>query len=285
MDLTGILGGLAPHVGSGIGGALGKGIGSALGPLGSWAGGLIGGLGGNLAGNLAGSYFTGGNNSQQQPQQMNSNPAFYDQLQQAQSGLLNQLQQRPQFQPVDINPILQGTRQEFDQRVIPSIMERFSGMGQGGQRSSSFRNALGAAGSGLSQKLAELQSSHARDQQSQMMQNRGQDLQQMGLLGNFVNQQNMLGQNQNQFNQQQQNTAPYWLNPLANGLGSLGNIWSGSQNRAVQGELGQQNSVSNAQNTGLGRQAELIQHARQKGIVDYGPDSAIGAVKALFGIK
>ena len=273
--LGSIISGLAPTIGGALGAATGL-------PGGGW----LGAAGGSLLNN----WFNSGSKPSQQPQQqMAQNPAMYEQLQNAQMRLLNQLQQQPQFQPVDINPMLQGVRQDFDQQVVPSIMERFSGMGQGGQRSSSFRNALGAAGSGLAQKLAELQTGHARDQQSQMMQHRGQNLQQMGLLGNFANQQNMLNQNQNQFNQQQANTAPYWLNPVissvGSGLGALGNLWSGSQNRGLQGELGQQSAVNNAQNVGVGRQYETRVNPAQPGAINSAPDAAIGMVKAYLGLR
>jgi len=268
--LNSILGGLAPIAGGVLGTAFG-------GPL----GGFLGSAGGNLLGN----WFNSDNQSSQQSQQnMGQNPAMYDQLQSAQSNLLSQLQQRPQFQPVDINPYLQGARQEFNQQIVPGIAERFSSMGQGGQRSSAFRNALGQAGSGLAQKLAELQTGHARDQQSQMMQHRGQNMQQQGLLGNFLNQQNQLGQQNNQFNQQQNNTAPYWLNPLISGVGALGNLWSGNQNRQ-QNALQQQTGIANnSQNVGLGRQFQPMNNQAQPGFGASIPGIIAGGIKAYSGI-
>ncbi len=250
MSLTSILGSLAPSVGTALG--------SIGGP---WLG-----FAGNVGGTLLGNYLNSGQQSNPQ-QQMQQSPSFYNQLQDAQSNYLSQLQQRqPQFQQVDINPYLQGARQEFQQQIVPGIAERFSGANA--QRSSAFGNALGAASSGLAQKLAELQTSHAQDQQSKMMQHRGQNMQQMGMLGNFINQQSQLGQNQNQFNQQQQNTSPYWLNPLVSGLGSLGNLWSGEQNRMVQSQQGQQQAVNNAQTTGLGQQYQTVNNQALPGALN-----------------
>jgi hypothetical protein len=266
MDLNSILGGLAPIAGGALGGAFG---------------GPIGGFLGSAGGNLLGQWFNGGQQNNQQ-QQMNQNPAFYDQLQQAQSGLLSQLQQRPQFQPVDINPYLQGARQEFNQQIVPGIAERFSGMGQGGQRSSAFRNSLGAAGSGLAQKLAELQTSHAQDQQGRMMQNQGMDMQRMGMLGNLINQQNQLGQNQNQFNQQQNSWLPY-INAGLNAAGIAGNYISGNQNRQ-QNALQQQTGIANnAQNSGLGRQFNPVKNPGQQGFGASIPGILSGGVKAYIG--
>ncbi len=260
-------------------------IGSALGTFsGIPGGGFFGNVGGSLLQNWLGS---GQQQNNQQNQMPNMNQGFYDQLQGVQSNLLNQLQQQPQFQRTDINPILQGARNDFDQQIVPSIAERFSGMGQGGQRSSSFRNALGAAGSGLSQKLAELQSNHAQDEQNRMMQYRGQNLQQMGLLGNFLTQQNQLGQNQSQFNQQQANTAPYWLSPLLNGLGMAGNIganlFSGGQNRVAQAGTDKQNAVSNAQNIGLGKQYDVLNNPAVQGFWGSLPQATMGLVKSVAG--
>jgi hypothetical protein len=45
---------------------------------------------------------------------------------------------------------------EFEQQIVPSIAERFTGMGAGAQQSSAFRQALGEAGAGLTERLASL---------------------------------------------------------------------------------------------------------------------------------
>lgn len=49
-------------------------------------------------------------------------------------------------------------RQMFEQELIPSIAERFSGLGAGSQRSSAFQQALAQAGTGLASQLAALRS-------------------------------------------------------------------------------------------------------------------------------
>jgi len=47
-------------------------------------------------------------------------------------------------------------RREFEERTVPGIAERFTGMGAGAQSSSAFQQALGQAGSSLSEKLASM---------------------------------------------------------------------------------------------------------------------------------
>lgn len=44
---------------------------------------------------------------------------------------------------------------QFQEQIVPSIAERFSGMGAGAQQSSAFGQQLGAAGAGLSENLAQ----------------------------------------------------------------------------------------------------------------------------------
>lgn len=271
MDLNNLISQLVP-AGFGLGGSL---IGTAIGgPFGTGIGGVLG----KKAGEWLNDYTGNGPNQEMQPFS-GTNKNFYNQLQGAQSNLLNQLQKQPQFQPVNIDPYLQGARQEFDQQIVPGIAERFSGANA--QRSSGFRNALGAAGSGLAQKLAELQTSNARDQQSQMMQNRGQNLQQLGLLGGFINQQNQLGQQQNQFNQQQQQRS--W-DPYINAFNSIYGATSSNANRRVQGIQGQQNQINNAQNVGLGQQYQTQYNPAQPGAAQYGAPIVTGLIKTAAGI-
>lgn len=257
--LNSILGGLAPLAGTGIGGAIGGGLGSAYGPLGSKVGSFIGsGLGG-----LVGNYFKGDQNPQQVPQ-MNNSKGFYDQLQQAQSGLLSQLQQRPQFQPVDINPYLDEARREYREDIIPEIYQRM-----GGQRSSALNNAIAQAGSGLAQKLAQLQAGHARDQQSQMMQHRSQDLQQLGMTGNLLNQQIQLGQNQNQFNRQQNQSSwdPYIkaAGAIAPFAGAAANLYNSYKDRGLENTRIQNQASQYAGNLGMQKGYDQVQHAREIG--------------------
>lgn len=267
MDLNSILGGLAPIAGGALGTAFG-------GPV----GGFLGSAGGNLLGNWLG----GGSNANTSQQQTANNPLFYNQLQDAQSNLFNQLQQRPQFQREDISPMLRGVENDFQERVVPSILNRFSGMGQGGLRSSSFRNALASAGSGLSQKLAELQASHAQDQQSKMLQSQGMDLSRLGVLSNLINNQQQLGLNQNQFNQQQNSWLP-WVNTALNAAGIGANYLSGNQNRMQNAQQQATGIVNNAQNAGLGRQFETQYHPASSGLFNALPNVAVGAMKTLMG--
>ncbi len=84
---------------------------------------------------------------------------------------INRLNQR--FSPGaegGINPILNQARTEFNTRTIPGIAEAFTALpGSGGQRSSAFQGALGAAGAGLNENLAALQGQYDIEQQGQMM--------------------------------------------------------------------------------------------------------------------
>src|ERR1700684_1866670 len=71
------------------------------------------------------------------------------------------LLKRIQGNQFNFEPIAQQARTQFNTQTIPSIAERFASMGSGGsQRSSSFANALGSAGSGLEQSLAALRSQY-----------------------------------------------------------------------------------------------------------------------------
>jgi len=63
-------------------------------------------------------------------------------------------------------PIEQQARTQFQTSTVPSIAERFTSMGSGGQRSSAFQGALGQAGAGLESNLAALRSQYG-------LQNRG----------------------------------------------------------------------------------------------------------------
>lgn len=57
-------------------------------------------------------------------------------------------------------PIEQNARTQFQTSTVPSIAERFTSMGSGGQRSSAFQGALGQAGVGLESNLAALRSQY-----------------------------------------------------------------------------------------------------------------------------
>lgn len=83
--------------------------------------------------------------------------------------LLGQFQQnQQQQQPFNFQPIAQEARQNFAQQTIPSIAERFSGLGA--QRSSAFGQQLGQAASGLETNLASLGSQYGLQNQQQLMQ-------------------------------------------------------------------------------------------------------------------
>lgn len=103
------------------------------------------------------------------------NPQQLQALDQARNTALGMLG-RPQFNtgtPLDVGqykwdfaPIAQQARTQFAQQTLPSIAERFTGLGA--QRSSAFGQQLGAAGSGLEEALASLGAQYG-------LQNRGQE--------------------------------------------------------------------------------------------------------------
>lgn len=84
-------------------------------------------------------------------------------LQQLMSGGLQNLQNPYQ----GFGPIEQKARTSFHTQTVPALAERFTAFGgtgsSGGQRSSAFQGALGAAGAGLEENLAALQSSYGID--------------------------------------------------------------------------------------------------------------------------
>jgi hypothetical protein len=57
---------------------------------------------------------------------------------------------------LDTGALEQRARQDYRQHTLPSIAERFIGMGSGGQRSSAFEGTLASAGSDLETSLAGL---------------------------------------------------------------------------------------------------------------------------------
>ena len=170
-NIIGLLSGLAPAVGS------------AFGPIGTMAGAGIGALGSlaqylvnrrqqqqSSVGNMQG--FPGG--------QMTSAPSGekyfqFSRLTPEQLSLQNQLLGSigPLLgnlqQPFNFAPIAEQARTQFAQSTIPSIAERFTRGGEGGQSTEAFKRSLASAGAGLEQGLAA--------QQAQMgMQQRGLDL-------------------------------------------------------------------------------------------------------------
>ncbi len=78
------------------------------------------------------------------------------------STLLKQGQNGNSFAPIE-----QQARQDFTQKTIPSIAERFSSLGA--QGSSAFTNSLGQAGAGLETNLASLRAGNQQNQLSQLL--------------------------------------------------------------------------------------------------------------------
>jgi len=71
------------------------------------------------------------------------------------SGLEN-LQQILSGSPEAFKAFEAPMMRQFNEQIIPGIAERFSGAGAGAQSSSAFQNALGQAGTGLSERLASM---------------------------------------------------------------------------------------------------------------------------------
>lgn len=114
------------------------------------------------------------------PQQQN----FLSQLLQLIGPELGKLiQQQPSDQQkmpsFDFAPIEAKAREDFTQKTIPSIMERFSGLGA--QRSSAFGQSLSQAGSNLESNLGVLRSGHAMDVARLGLDSQGQSVQQQDL--------------------------------------------------------------------------------------------------------
>jgi hypothetical protein len=116
-------------------------------------------------------------------------PTINPQQQQLQSQLLQylmqQLSQQQDLSPEDAErgfaPYENLARENFSQKTIPSLAERFTGMGSGGQRSSAFQSALGQAGSGLESNLAALRSQYGLQQQQMGTQRQSQLANLLGL--------------------------------------------------------------------------------------------------------
>jgi len=72
-----------------------------------------------------------------------------------QQSALDQLLQQG-LQDTDLSGVEDLARKRFQEQTIPSIAERFTAMGAGGQASSAFQSAHGRAGSDLEAQLAAL---------------------------------------------------------------------------------------------------------------------------------
>lgn len=165
---TGSLGGAASGatLGSffpGVGTAVGAGLGGLLG--------LIGGASSGDRNNMFAGYEA---KNQQVPTKSPQQIDIMNQL--AQLGM-----QGIQKNQNGFNPIAQQARSNFAQQTIPGIAERFSALGA--QNSSAFGQQLGAAGAGLNEGLAGLESQYNLGQQGLY-----QDLLGLGLGDQFQNQ-------------------------------------------------------------------------------------------------
>ena len=94
--------------------------------------------------------------------------------------ILQQALQGLQGNQFDFAPIEQQARSGFAQKTIPSITERFTSMGEGGQGSSAFQGALGRAGAGLEENIAGMKQQYGLQQQGQL-----QNLLSMGMTPQF----------------------------------------------------------------------------------------------------
>jgi len=73
-------------------------------------------------------------------------------------------------------PIAQQARNQFTTQTVPSLAERFTAMGQGGQRSSDFAGAVGGSGEDLEANLASMGSQYGLQRTSQLQQLLGMGL-------------------------------------------------------------------------------------------------------------
>lgn len=100
------------------------------------------------------------------PDQMYEFNQFNPDQQQALSQILQMSLGGLQKTPFDFGPIAQQARENFQQKTIPSIAERFAGLG--GLRSSAFNRAIGQAGAGLETNLGALGAQYNLAQQSNL---------------------------------------------------------------------------------------------------------------------
>lgn len=130
------------------GGAKGAATGASAGPWGA----LAGLAGGALAGGAA--------SALSKSPRMKQASTLTPQQQGWQSQLGNQASQALQNPYEGFEPIANQARDQFNTSTIPSLAERFTSMGTGGQRSSAFQGALGQAGAGLETNLAAMRAQY-----------------------------------------------------------------------------------------------------------------------------
>ena len=81
---------------------------------------------------------------------------FRPQQQQAFSDILSQSMDQFQGSDFSFGPIADRARKQFQEQTVPSLAERFTGLG--GQRSSAFGQQVGQAGADLESQLAAMES-------------------------------------------------------------------------------------------------------------------------------
>jgi hypothetical protein len=113
-----------------------------------------------------GNFFTG------RPAQLNSINKYSPEAQSALSQLTGSASQGFNNPYAGFEPIAQRARSQFHGSTVPGIAERFASMGSNALSSPALYSQLGAAGAGLEEGLAALQSQYG-------MQNRGRLLQEL----------------------------------------------------------------------------------------------------------
>ena len=88
------------------------------------------------------------------------------------------------------DPIAQQARSQFQTQTLPSIAERFTSMGQGGQRSSDFAGALGQSGADLEGNILAQRSQYGLQNRGLLQQLMGMG---MGSTGDYIYQPEQLG--------------------------------------------------------------------------------------------
>ena len=112
------------------------------------------------------------------PEQDIRQPRFTEE----QEDILNQLLQQG-GQNMDFSGIEDLAQKRFQEETIPSLAERFTSMGAGGQRSSAFQSSIGRAGSDLQAQLAALKPQFGMQQLQMGMQPRFNTTQQQARPG------------------------------------------------------------------------------------------------------
>jgi len=121
--------------------------------LGLLGGGAIGGALTGIGGKGLSKFLTGNKPRQEQFQRFTPE----------QQSALDQLLQQG-MEGLDISGVEGLARKRFQEETVPTLAERFTSMGAGGQMSSAFQSALGRAGSDLEAQLAALRSQFGMQQ-------------------------------------------------------------------------------------------------------------------------